>query len=89
MPPEPETEQLWEGIRGSLGTDGLVTVLGVPAYIYDVGFGDRFTVMESAEKALVATGKEHDAGNFTFRVLLTSTEGDGWLTLVNELAQGA
>ena len=61
VPPEPDTEQMWEGLRGRLEKDGTATVLGVPAYLYDVNFGDRVNVMRSAENALVATGVERDA----------------------------
>ncbi|WP_157371041.1 DUF4265 domain-containing protein [Arthrobacter sp. Leaf141] len=87
MPPEPDTEQMWEGLRARLETDGTATVLGVPAYLYDVNFGDRVSVMRSAENALVATGVECDALNFTFRVQLTADDPNAWRPLAEELAK--
>lgn len=41
LPPEPDTEQMWEGLRGRVETDGPATVLATPAHLYDVNFGDR------------------------------------------------
>ncbi|MCD4851418.1 DUF4265 domain-containing protein [Arthrobacter sp. AK01] len=87
VPPEPDTEQMWEGLRGRLEKDGTATVLAVPAYLYDVNFGDRVNVMRSAENALVATGVERDALNFTFRVLLKSDDPNAWQPLASELAE--
>ena len=87
VPPEPDTEQMWEGLRGRLEKDGTATVLAVPAYLYDVNFGDRVNVMRSAENVLVATGVERDALNFTFRVLLKSDDPNAWQPLASELAE--
>ncbi|SCC28155.1 protein of unknown function [Pseudarthrobacter enclensis] len=67
--------------------DGTATVLGVPAYLYDLNFGDRVSVMRSAENALVATGVEHDALNFTFRVQLNFEEPNTSQLLAAELAE--
>jgi hypothetical protein len=78
---------MWEGLRGRLEEDGTAIVLGVPAYLYDVNFGDRVSVMRSAENALVATGVERDALNFTFRVLLKSDDHNVWQPLAFELAE--
>jgi hypothetical protein len=78
---------MWEGLRGRLESDGTAAVLAVPAYLYDVNFGDRVNVMRSAENALVATGVERDALNFTFRVLLKSDDLNAWQPLVSELAE--
>ncbi|KSU70408.1 hypothetical protein AS031_17595 [Pseudarthrobacter enclensis] len=80
-------EQTWEGLRGRLEADGTATVLGVPAYLYDLNFGDRVSVMRSAENALVATGVEHDALNFTFRVQLNFEEPNTSQLLAAELAE--
>lgn len=87
LPPEPDTEQMWEGLRGRFETDGTATVLAVPAYLYDINFGDRVNVVRSEENALVATGIDHDARNFTFRVLLQSEDSDAWQPLATELAK--
>lgn len=88
LPPDPDTDQIWEGLRGRSEEDGTFTVLAVPAFIYDVNYGDRVKVMRSAEESFVATGVEHDAGNFTFRVLLkTDDDENAWRPLVTELAQ--
>lgn len=43
--------------------------------------------MRSAENALVTTGVEHDARNFTFRVLLKSDDPNAWQPLGSELAE--
>lgn len=40
---------MWEGLRGRVEADGTPTVLAVPAYLYDINFGDRVTVMRSDE----------------------------------------
>ena len=87
LPPEPDTQQMWEGLRGRVETDGTATVLAVPAYLYDINFGDRVNVVRSEENALVATGIDHDARNFTFRVLLKSEDSDAWQTLATELTK--
>ncbi|WP_104060486.1 DUF4265 domain-containing protein [Arthrobacter sp. 4R501] len=87
MPPEPDAEPSWEGLRGRLEPDGTATVLAVPAYLYDVNYGDRVTVKRSDENALVATGIHHDALNFTFRVLLKSDDANAWRPLATELAE--
>ncbi|WP_284987662.1 DUF4265 domain-containing protein [Arthrobacter sp. fls2-241-R2A-172] len=87
VPPEPDAEQMWEGLPGRLEKDGTATVLGIPAYLYDLNFSDRVSVMRSAENALVATGVEHDARNFTFRVLLKSDDPTAWQPLGSELAE--
>ena len=67
--------------------DGTATVLAIPAYLYDVNFGDRVNVMPSAENALVATGIDRDALNSTFRVLLKSDDPNAWQPLASELAE--
>lgn len=87
LPPEPDTEQMWEGLRGRMEMDGTATVLAVPAYLYDVNFGDRVNVMRSAENALVATGMDRGALNFTFRVLLKSEDPNAWQPLASDLAE--
>ena len=87
LPPERDAEQMWEGLRGRVEADGTATVLAVPAYLYDINFGDRVNVMRSEENALVATGVDHDALNSTFRVLLKSDDGNAWQPLATELAE--
>lgn len=87
LPPEPDAEPMWEGLRGRVEAEGTATVLAVPAYLYDINFGDRVTVMRSEENALVATGVDHDALNFTFRILLKTDGGNAWEPLATELAQ--
>ncbi|ASN19879.1 DUF4265 domain-containing protein [Arthrobacter sp. YN] len=87
LPPEPDTEQMWEGLRGRVEADGTATVLAVPAFLYDINFGDRVNVMRSAEDAVVATGLDHDASNFTFRIMLKTDDPDAWQPLATELAQ--
>lgn len=78
---------MWEGLRGRVEADGTATVLAVPAYMYDITFGDRVNVMRSEENALVATGVDHDALNFTFRILLKSDDDNAWRPLASELAE--
>jgi hypothetical protein len=69
LPEGSDGVRYWEGLNGRLESDGDVTVLGVPAYIYDLNQGDRVTVVRSAEGPFVATGIAQDAGNDTFRFL--------------------
>lgn len=87
VPPEPDAEQMWEGLRGRLEADGTATVLGVPAYIHNLNFGDRVSVMRSAENALVATGVKRDARNFTFRIQLNTDEPNASRPLAADLAE--
>ncbi len=87
LPPEPDAEQMWEGLSGRVEAEGTATILAVPAYLYDINFGDRVTVMRSGENALVATGVDHDARNFTFRILLKTDDDGAWEPLAVELAQ--
>jgi hypothetical protein len=64
-----------------------MTVLGVPAYAYDLNLGDRVTVVRSAEGPFVATGIAHDAGNNTFRYyLLEPDDGRAWYPLAQKFA---
>lgn len=87
LPEEPDGARYWEGLNGRPETDGTVTVLGVPAYAYDLNLGDRVTVVRSAEGPLVATGIAHDAGNNTFRYYLSETDdGEAWYPLALEFA---
>lgn len=78
---------MWEGLRGRVEANGTATVLAVPAYLYDINFGDRVKVMHSEEDAVVATGLDHDASNFTFRIMLKTDDPDAWQPLATELAQ--
>lgn len=73
LPKEENGDQIWEGIIGRTEPGGEVTILGVPAYVYDLNFGDTVNVVRSQEGPLVATGILCDGGNFTFRVLLTDS----------------
>lgn len=87
LPEEPGGVRFWEGLNGRSEADGTVTILGVPAYAYDLNLGDRITVVRSAEGPFVATGIAHDAGNNTFRYyLLESDDGNAWYPLAQEFA---
>lgn len=77
----------WEGLNGRLEPDGAVTVLGVPAYAYDLNLGDRVSAVRSAEGPFVATGITFDAGNYTFRYyLLDRDDKTDWYPLAQEFA---
>lgn len=56
LPEENNGDRIWEGINGRTEPGGGVTVLGVPAYVYGLNFGDRVNVVRSQEGLLVATG---------------------------------
>ena len=87
LPEERNRVRYWEGLNGRPEDDGTVTVLSVPAYVYDLNLGDRVTVVRSEEGPLVATGIAHDAGNDTFRYyLLDSEDVTGWYPLAEEFA---
>lgn len=87
LPEEPDGVRYWEGLKGRSESDGTFTVLGVPAYVYDLSLGDRVTVVRSAEGPLVATGIAHDAGNYTFRYyLLDPGDVSAWYPLAQEFA---
>lgn len=75
------------GTSGSPGNGRHSDCSGSPRHLYDVNFGDRVSVMRSAENALVATGVENDAINFTFRVQLTADDPNAWRPLAEELAE--
>lgn len=84
---EPDGTRYWEGLNGRFEIDGTVTVLGVPAYAYDLNLGVRVTVLKSAEGPLVATGITQRASNHTFRVLLLAPDDEtAWYPLVQEFA---
>lgn len=88
LPEDENGDRIWEGINGRSEPGGEVTVLGVPAYVYDLNFGDTVNVVRSREGPLVATGILHDGGNYTFRVLLAdSPETEtGWRIIAEEFA---
>ena len=41
MPEEHDGVRYWEGLNGRREDDDTVTILGVPAYAYDLNLGDR------------------------------------------------
>lgn len=85
--PEDGGIQYWEGLNGKIETDGSATVLGVPAYAYDLRFGDRVTVARSAEGPFVATGMARRSGNRTLRFFLADGNDEtGWYPLAREFA---
>jgi hypothetical protein len=87
LPEETDGVRYWEGLNGRSETDGTITVLGVPAYAYDLNLGDRVTVVRSAEGPFVATGIAHDGGNNTFRYyLLEPDDGRAWYPLAQKFA---
>jgi hypothetical protein len=49
LPEGPDSVRYWEGLNGRPENDGTFTVLGVPAYAYDLNLEDRVTVVRSAE----------------------------------------
>ncbi|MFF5791271.1 DUF4265 domain-containing protein [Paeniglutamicibacter sp. NPDC012692] len=87
LPVDEDGVQYWEGLNGKVESDGSITVLGVPAYAYDLRFGDRVTVVRSAEGPFVATGMAQRSGNYTFRFLLADASDEtGWYPLAQEFA---
>lgn len=87
LPEGPDGVRYWEGLNGRPENDGTVTILGVPAYAFDLNLGDRVTVVRSAEGPFVATGIAHDAGNITFRYyFLDSEDGTAWYPMAQEFA---
>lgn len=86
LPEERAGVRYWEGLNGRLESDGAVTVLGVPAYVNDLGLGDRVTIVRSGEGSLVAPGIAHDAGNHTFRFYLLDADETAWYPLAREFA---
>lgn len=87
LPEGPDGVRYWEGLNGRLESDGSVSVLGVPAYAYDLNLGDRVTVVRSAEGPFVATGIAHAAGNNTFRFYLLDPDDEtAWYPLAQEFA---
>lgn len=74
LPVGSDNVRYWEGLNGRTEIAGTVTVLGVPAYPYDLNLGDRVTVVRCAEGPFVATGIAHDAGNNTFRYWLVDQD---------------
>ncbi|MBB6405639.1 DUF4265 domain-containing protein [Arthrobacter sp. AZCC_0090] len=87
LPEGTDGVRYWEGLNGRLEPDGTVTVLGVPAYAYDLNLGDRVAVVRSPKGSFVATGITHDAGNYTFRFfLLDPDDKTAWYPLAQEFA---
>lgn len=60
----------WEGLRAVLLDDDVVEIRSVPAYVHDLNYGDRMSVMTSAEGALVATGIVGRSDQRTYRIWL-------------------
>lgn len=70
LPTEGEAEQVWEALNGRFIRPGIIEIRSVPVLAYGLAFGDRVSVVRSAEGALVATGI-HERGSFgTFRLWL-------------------
>ncbi|MFL4472432.1 DUF4265 domain-containing protein [Paeniglutamicibacter sp. MACA_103] len=87
IPDEEDGVTYWEGLNGKIESDGSITVLGVPAYAYNVDFGDRVAVVRSAEGPFVATGMVQRSGNCTYRFFMTDASDEtGWYPLAQEFA---
>ena len=85
LPVDEDGIRYWEGLNGKVESNGSITVLGVPAYAYDLRFGDRVTVVRSAEGPFVATGMAQRSGNHTFRFFLSDASDEtGWYPLAQE-----
>ena len=70
LPPQPDGNQVWEGLRAQSVDAVTVRLAAVPLFAYDVHFGDEMSVMQSAEGASVATGIVRRAHTRTFRAWL-------------------
>jgi len=85
--PEEEGVRYWEGLNGELSSDGAITILGVPAYAYNLHLGDRVSVIPSDNGSLVATGITERGGNNTYRFYLRDGSNQNeWYPLAQEFA---
>lgn len=88
LPEEDNGVRYWEGLTGRLSRDGVITVLGVPAYAYNLNLGDQVTVVRSDNNAFVATEITERSRNSTYRFYLTDDSDDvAWYPLAQEFAQ--
>jgi len=87
LPEEDDGVRYWEGLNGRLSSDGSITVLGVPAYAYNLHLGDRVTVVPSDNDSFVATAIVERGGRITFRFYLTDGSDQArWYPLAQEFA---
>jgi hypothetical protein len=80
-------QQFWEGMNARLIADGIVELRAVPAYAYDLNFGDHLSTMKSAEGALVCTGIIHPSEEWTYRVWLSEDPSTGWRQIAEDYAK--
>ncbi|MCS5732310.1 DUF4265 domain-containing protein [Herbiconiux daphne] len=74
LPREGEGDQIWEALNGRLTETGLVEVRAAPALAYGVAFGDRVSVIRSAEGPLLVN-EICERGSFgAFRIWLGEDE---------------
>ena len=70
LPREGNEDQVWEALDGTILSADLVELRAVPALTYGVGFGDKVTVIPSAEGFLVVNGVGERSTFATFRIWL-------------------
>ena len=77
----------WEGLLATGLSEDRACISAVPFWLYDLNLGDEVAVIESAERAPVATGVVRDGGNYVFRVIFEGAEYDDyrWQSLMIEL----
>lgn len=80
-------QQYWEGMNARPIANGLVELRAVPAYAYDLNFGDQLSTMKSAEGALVCTGIIHPSEEWTYRVWLPDDASTRWQQIAEDYAK--
>ena len=70
LPRDGNEDQVWEALNGRIIGADLVELRAVPALAYGVGFGDKVTVIPSAEGFLVVNGVGERSRFTTFRIWL-------------------
>ncbi|MDQ0648286.1 hypothetical protein QFZ53_002482 [Microbacterium natoriense] len=89
LPPEGSGEQMWEALNGLFVGPGIVEIRAVPALAYDVAFGDRVSIVRSAEGSPVVNGI-HERGPFgTFRLWLGESVNltSSWRSVAEKYAE--
>ncbi|WP_375491426.1 DUF4265 domain-containing protein [uncultured Jatrophihabitans sp.] len=69
LPPDGE-QAIWEGLSAQSAGQDQVIVRSVPLFAYGLGYGDRVSVIASAEGPLVATAIVERGDHYGFRVWL-------------------
>lgn len=86
LPPE-DGNQVWEGMNAVTVDAKTVELRSVPAFAYNLDFGDHLSVIASAEGPLVCTRIVHKSDQWTFRVWLADPDKERWQHIANSYAQ--